>query len=58
MTSYRPKLWTAVGVAALLTAAACSKSGEHVEQAPAGTTGSADAVGAARETPTGESRPA
>lgn len=53
MTSYRPKLWTAVGVAALLTAAACSKSGEQGEKAPAGTTGSA-AVGEAGETAGGE----
>lgn len=54
MTSYRPKLWTAVGVAALLTAAACSKSGEQGEKAPAGTTGSAAAVGEAGETAGGE----
>ncbi len=54
MTTFRPKLWTAVGVAALLTAAACSKSGEQGEQAPAGTTGSTAAVGEAGETASGE----
>ncbi len=54
MTTYRPKLWTAVGVAALLTASACSKSGEAGEQAPAGTPDTAAAVGEAGETASGE----
>lgn len=58
MTTYRPKLWpkifSGVGVAALLTAAACSKSGEAGEQAPAGTAETAAPVGEAGETASGE----
>lgn len=54
MTTFRPKLWTAVGAAALLTAAACSKSGEHGEQAPAAGAETAAAVGEAGETAKGE----
>ncbi len=57
MTMFRPKTWpkilSGVGVAALLTAAACSKSGEAGEQAPSGTADTA-AVGEAGETAGGE----
>jgi hypothetical protein len=53
MTMFRPKTWTAVGVAALLTASACSKSGEAGEQAPSGPAGAA-AAGEAGETAGGE----
>lgn len=46
MITFRPKLWTAVGAAALI-AAGCSKSGEQGEKAPAG--GEAAATAAAGE---------
>lgn len=48
MTTFRPKLWTAVGAAALIMAG-CSKSGEQGEQAPTGGEG-----GAAASAPAGE----
>ncbi len=54
MTSFRPKLWTAVGAAAMILAA-CNKSGEEGEKAPAGEQAPAAAVGEAGETAAGES---
>ena len=53
MTSFRPKLWTAVGAAALILAG-CNKSGEHGEKAPAGGETPAAAAGEAGETAAGE----
>jgi hypothetical protein len=54
MTTFRPKLWTAVGAAALLTAAACARTGEEGERAPAASAESAVPVGEAGETAGGE----
>jgi len=51
--NYRPKLWTAVGAAALVLAA-CNKSGEQGEQAPQGEATPPAAVGEAGETAAGE----
>lgn len=58
MTTYRPKLWprifSGVGVVALLTATACSQSGEAGEKASTANAGSAAPVGEAGETASGE----
>lgn len=53
MTAFRPKLWTAVGAAAMILAA-CNKSGEAGEQAPQGAEPSVAATGEAGETAAGE----